>query len=160
MSYFQSALVILIFGIIITHSLNSDEKNENSPALDSQQQQEKADFLPELNSLSDFYNSNYNTHNKNEDSADYQVEKKSAPRRIFIGKREFESSEEKDDKNNNEEFETAATNDDSDDDDEKALSLDKKNPRRHLFLGKRAGKRQIQRIFIGKRAGPNRIFIG
>lgn len=88
----------------------------------------------------------------NED--DFDKEKyfirKSAPRRIFIGKR---------------------YQDDYDELDRDYFNLDKKNARRHLFLGKRnqlqnprgnQGKRngQIHRIFIGKRGDIKRIFIG
>lgn len=75
-----------------------------------------------------------------------------APRRIFIGRRGADD------------FELAPSN-------EFISSLDKKNVRRHLFLGKRnslqrgsplQAKRngQIHRIFIGKRGDIKRIFIG
>ena len=76
-----------------------------------------------------------------------------APRRIFIGRRGAADD-----------FELSPSN-------EFISSLDKKNVRRHLFLGKRnsmqrgsplQAKRngQIHRIFIGKRGDIKRIFIG
>lgn len=55
--------------------------------------------------------------------------------------------------------------DDENNDVETNFNVDKKNSRRHLFLGKRSrgdNKRSghIQRIFIGKRGEIKRIFIG
>lgn len=98
-----------------------------------------------------------NEQSSNEDDdllpAFYNLDKKSAPRRIFIGKRSMSSpyGNNLDEEDSNELLES--------------YSMDKKNPRRHLFLGKRSfkkanGKRHIQRIFIGKRGEIKRIFIG
>ena len=70
--------------------------------------------------------------------------KRQQPRRLFIGRQ--------------------LSNDDGSDSNEYFSNVDKKNARRHLFLGKRAnryGKRSgIHRAFLGKRGDLKRIFIG
>lgn len=122
------------------NSENSDAERENGNVLLDDDEDDNDDLDEDEQQLS---------------RVNYLVKKSSAPRRIFIGKRVFFE-----DDNDN-----ADDDDDADSYDESAI-VDKKNARRHLYLGKRrlqAGDKrsnQIHRIFIGKRGDIKRIFIG
>ncbi len=156
---------IVSFFLLITFSMTlaasgekqGDEEAEKLYSLINDQNEPRDDFLSDR-SLSDYSSeSNYDTRNVHNDLDNlrlFLIRKKSAPRRIFIGRRSLSSFDSDEESNES-----------------SVSSLDKKNPRRHLFLGKRsshhaknaasaAAKRHIQRIFIGKRGDIKRIFIG
>lgn len=79
------------------------------------------------------------------DGGELYMSKKSAPRRIFIGKRHMPTYDE-------------FLNDYESGDAKRALYLSRLN--KYLNSGKRNGQQQIHRIFIGKRGDIKRIFIG
>lgn len=134
-------IIALVINILVINANPIEEESENN-------------FYSNLNSIEPIQQDQQlidysNEQNNNEDDLDpfLTINKKSAPRRIFIGKRAFASL-----------YEPAEESGEYED-------MVKKNPRRHLFLGKRSfknanGKRHIQRIFIGKRGDIKRIFIG
>ena len=146
--------LLIVLGLAMS-ALASEPLDEPSDKLYSliNNENEPRDALLTDPSLSEYSSeSNIESRNVRDDLDDLRlffIRKKSAPRRIFIGRRSLSSF-------------------DSDEDSSENVSgVDKKNPRRHLFLGKRtpsptysAAKRHIQRIFIGKRGDIKRIFIG
>jgi hypothetical protein len=119
-----------------------DESDSDQTYADDDEEQLEATGSEEDNNNN---NNNLSERIANKLSSYLSTNKRSAPRRIFIGKR----TNSVDDADS---FLTAGSGSGTD----RFIDVDKKNSRRHLFLG----KRQIHRIFIGKRGDIKRIFIG
>ena len=147
-----SLLIFILVLTGITAMANSSQIDDTLYSLVSNQNQEspKSDFYSGLYP-SEYSNELSSNEVDNTESSLISLKKKSAPRRIFIGKRTLSSLFSNPEEEESAEYLTS-------------FNHDKKNPRRHLFLGKRSlnanGKRHIQRIFIGKRGDIKRIFIG